>query len=76
MKMTSVEEMAEQFAELIDRVANGEHIVITKDGKPVAVMQPIGAGAAPRMPGGDAGRVRIGDGFDEPLGEFELCSRL
>jgi prevent-host-death family protein len=71
MTIYSVEETAAQFAQLLERVMNGEHIIITEDGKPVAVMQPIGAVAAPRVPGGDAGKVRIGNEFDVPLLEFD-----
>lgn len=30
------------FSKLLQRVENGEHITITKDGKPVAVLTPAG----------------------------------
>jgi len=37
-----------RFSELIERVARGERIVITKHGIPVAVLAPVGPQADPR----------------------------
>jgi antitoxin (DNA-binding transcriptional repressor) of toxin-antitoxin stability system len=51
---------------------NGEQIIIAKGGKPVAVLSPIEAMPARRVPGNDAGKVVIKPDFDEPLPEFDL----
>jgi len=37
-----------RFSELIERVARGERIVITKHGIPVAILAPVGPQADPR----------------------------
>lgn len=40
MTLVTVEEAQDQFEELIDRVLNGEEIVITQGGEPVARLVP------------------------------------
>lgn len=54
------------FAQLIERVYGGETVIITRTGKPVAVLSPV----VRRVPGNDAGKVIITAAFDEPLPEF------
>jgi antitoxin (DNA-binding transcriptional repressor) of toxin-antitoxin stability system len=51
---------------------NGERIIITKAGKPVAALAQIEADPEARIPGNDAGKVIIAADFDAPLPEFEL----
>lgn len=55
------------FAQLIQRVLDGEAVIITMAGKPVAVLSPV----MRRVPGNDAGKVIITPAFDEPLPEFD-----
>ena len=50
----------------------GEHIIIAKAGKPVALLSPIQAAPEPRIPGNDLGKIVIAADFDAPLPEFEL----
>lgn len=54
-----------RFADLIRRAENGENIVLTRHGKPVA--QLTGAPRAQSLPlfGALKGRIRISDDFDE-----------
>jgi prevent-host-death family protein len=49
------------FSKLLVRVANGEEIVIAKDGTPVARLVPYASAAAPRPLGVFAGKVWMSD---------------
>ncbi len=55
------------LSRLVDRAANGEEIILSKSGRPLAKLVPFNRPALPRQPGGWEGRVRIADDFDEPL---------
>jgi prevent-host-death family protein len=57
------------FSRLIDRVLQGEEIVIAKAGRPVARLVPIPGVTAIRAPGSARGRLTIGPDFDAPLPE-------
>lgn len=41
MRTLDAQEAEDQFLELLDEVAKGETVVITKDGQPVARLEPI-----------------------------------
>ena len=62
------------MARLLDEVAGGAEIVITKGGKPMAKLVPIAAGARMRKPGFRKGKIRIADDFDAPF-STELLAR-
>jgi prevent-host-death family protein len=62
----SVHEAKTHLSRLLQRVESaGESIVITRSGKPVARLVPVGG--EPRRPGRLKGRIRIGKDFDAPL---------
>jgi prevent-host-death family protein len=63
----NVHEAKTHFSRLLDRVAQGEEIIIAKSGRPVAKL--IRVSVEPRKPGRLKGRIRIGPDFDEPLPE-------
>jgi prevent-host-death family protein len=70
IQLISIDEAKANFLNLIDAVADGEEIVITKAGKPIArliPMQPEGLVQIPRRFGQLKGKVRIADDFDAPL---------
>ena len=46
----SAAEAKAHLSELLDRVERGEEIVITRRGRPVAVLRPWQAAAAPQVP--------------------------
>jgi len=52
---------------LVERVAEGEEIVIAKAGVPKARLVPIAGPRRRRQPGGWEGKVRIRKDFDKPL---------
>ncbi len=56
---------------LVERAANGEEIVITKSGKPMARLTPLPA-KSKRVPGQEKGLWFIAPDFDDPLPEYIL----
>jgi prevent-host-death family protein len=56
-----------QLSRLVERVAQGEEIVIAKAGKPKAKLVPFREAEAPREPANLLGITYIADDFDEPL---------
>jgi len=52
---------------LVERVAEGEEIVIAKAGVPKARLIPVSGPHKRRRPGGWKGKIRIGKDFDESL---------
>ena len=63
----NVHEAKTHLSRLLDRVAEGEEIIIAKSGRPVAKL--VRVAAEPRRPGRLKGRIRVGADFDEPLPE-------
>ena len=61
-----------RFGELLDRVAKGEEVVITRHDKPVARLVPYGGEQPKRGFGSMRGRATIGPECWEPLPEEEL----
>ena len=70
MAVFSIQEAESHFSELLERVVNGEEVIITKAGKPVARILPVTSEVAVRQPGNDKGNVIIMPDFDDPLEEF------
>jgi prevent-host-death family protein len=56
-----------QLSRLAERAAEGEEIVIARNGRPLARLMPLEQRSTPRKLGLWKGKVWIGDGFDEPL---------
>ena len=73
MTVFNIHEAKTHFSKLLERVLNGEEVVIAKAGKPVARILPfVQEDLSPRVPGFDKGKVTIMPDFDAPLPEFEL----
>jgi prevent-host-death family protein len=68
----NIHEAKTHLSKLLQRVMNGERIIIAKAGKPVAVLSPVEETPVRRIPGNDAGQVVIAPDFDAPLSDFEL----
>jgi prevent-host-death family protein len=71
MHTVELQEAAGRLAELIDEVASGEEVVITReDGATFKIIA-----VAPRPPsptfGSAQGRVKMTEDFDEPLEDFQ-----
>ena len=63
-----------QFSKLLKRVGNGEEIIISKAGKPIARLLPIDERPVKRIPGSAKGEVFIAEDFDAPLPESIMTS--
>jgi prevent-host-death family protein len=56
-----------EFAELLRRVREGEEVIISQAGTPIARIVPIGEQTLPRIPGLDRDQVTISPDFDAGL---------
>jgi len=63
----NIHEAKTHLSRLLAKVAAGEEVIIAHSGEPVARIVPIERQTDKRVLGQDAGRVVIGDDFDEPL---------
>ena len=61
----NIHEAKTHFSKLLERVAQGEEVVIAKAGTPIAKLVPMPS-REPRTPGGAEGLV-VPDSFFEPL---------
>jgi prevent-host-death family protein len=62
----NIHEAKTHFSKLLRRVVAGEEIIISKAGKPIAKVVPIGARVRRRF-GLDRGLFAVPDDFDAPL---------
>ena len=60
------------LSSLVERAALGEQIVITKSGKPKALLVPLDDVHPLRRPGLGRGKWRVGRDFDAPLPDETL----
>lgn len=65
MTTVNIHEAKTHLSRLLQRVANGEEIVIAKAGEPVAKLIPWQAPMQRRQPGYWRGQVWMADDFDE-----------
>lgn len=62
--LIDVDEARTQLSKLLDRVLEGEEIVIGRAGKPVARLTPFLPERKPRAPGRLAGKIVFAEDFD------------
>jgi len=72
MTTFNIHEAKTHFSKLLERVLNGEEVIIAKAGKPVARILPVVNNVSPRVPGIDKGKIIIMPNFDDPLEEFAV----
>lgn len=70
MKTVSVHEAKTHLSRLLERVAAGDEVIISKSGKPVARLIAIVSEQPKVLLGSDRGKVHIAPGFDEIPEEF------
>ena len=63
--VNTVTEAKAQLSALLERVSQGEEIILSRAGKPVAILQPFKRERRPRHPGRLRGKIRIAADFDE-----------
>ncbi len=68
-RMVNVHEAKTHLSRLLDRVSQGEEIIIARAGKPAARLVPVREQPERREPGSASGRVVVGEDFDAPLPE-------
>ena len=73
MIYVNVHEAKTHLSRLLERVAAGEEIIISKANKPMAKLTPLSKPQMDRVPGLDKGAVQIPDDFDAPLPEDVLA---
>jgi prevent-host-death family protein len=71
MGVFNIREAKTHLSHLLDRVAQGEEVIIARNGRPVAKL--VRVTTEPRQPGRLKGRIRIGPEFEEPLPEESLA---
>ena len=64
MIVNTVTEAKAQLSALLDRVCRGEEVIISRAGKPVAVLEPYDPADRPRNPGALRGKIHIAEDFD------------
>lgn len=67
MTTVNIHEAKTHFSRLVDRVLQGEEVVIAKAGRPVARLVPLPPRVPRRTPGSARGLVQIGPEFDASL---------
>ena len=65
MDIVNVHQAKTHLSRLLERAAQGEEVIIGRNGKPVARLVPYRAQR--RAPGRLKGKIVIGDDFDDPL---------
>jgi prevent-host-death family protein len=66
-KTVNIHEAKTNLSKLLARVANGEEVIISKAGKPIAKLVSIEEKLKTRSPGSAKAKVVIEDDFDAPL---------
>lgn len=70
MMVNTVTEAKANLSALLERVQNGETIILGKNGKPIAVLTPYSTENQPRTPGRLKGEISIAPDFDETPDEI------
>ena len=73
MISVNVHEAKTHLSRLLERVAAGEEIIISKANKPMAKLTPLSKPQMDRVPGLDKDVIQIPDDFDAPLPEDVLA---
>jgi prevent-host-death family protein len=63
----NIHEAKTHLSKLLARVGNGEEVIISKAGKPIAKLVPIADKTKKRVPGSAKGKVIMEKNFDAPL---------
>jgi prevent-host-death family protein len=71
MTTVAIEQAQRDLSRLIDDVALGEHIVITKNQVPVAELVPVTHPIPTPTFGSAKGMVRMSEDFEAPIDDFQ-----
>jgi len=70
MTTVAIEQAQRELAQLIDDVALGEHVIITRNQVPVAELVPVTHRIPKPTFGSAKGMVRMSDDFEAPIDDF------
>ena len=71
MRQFMLQEVTSQLAELLDEVASGEEVIITRpNGEAFRIISMESVIPTPKY-GSAKGQVKMSDDFDEPLADFQ-----
>lgn len=73
MHQVNLKEAETRLAELIEEVASGEEVIITRSDGTSFKIVPFGEVKAHPKFGSAKGLVKMSDDFDKPLADFEEC---
>jgi len=65
MVINTISEAKAQLSALVERVLQGEEVIIARAGKPVAVLKAFQGHDRPRKPGSMKGKIRVAPDFDD-----------
>ncbi len=71
MIQVNIHEAKTHLSKLLNKVKEGDEIVIAKGNIPIAKLVPLKPKKNKRTLGGAEGKIKISDGFDAPLEDFE-----
>ena len=67
MEQVNIHQAKTNFSKLVEKVLDGQEIIISRAGKPVAKLVPYRKSAVSRKLGLMKGKIRIAADFDAPL---------
>ncbi len=65
MKKINMHEAKTHLSRIVERVAQGESVLIAKAGKPIAILSPYTPSKKIKNPGALKGKIRMAPDFDE-----------
>ncbi len=71
MYQVNIHEAKTHLSKLIEKVMNGEEVIIAKGNKPVAKLVLLDGIKPKRKLGSAKGKIKISEDFDEPLADFK-----
>ena len=71
MTTVAIEQAQENLSRLIDDVATGEHVVITRNQVPIAELIPVARPQLKPVFGSAKGMMTMSEDFDAPLDDFQ-----
>ena len=71
MTTVAIEQAQENLSSLIDDVAAGEHVVITRNQVPIAELIPVARPHLKPVFGSAKGMMAMSEDFDAPLDDFQ-----
>ncbi len=71
MTIRNVTEAKAELSALLVMVENGEEVVISRSGKPIAKLVAVSRPETPRKLGALKGKIVVSGDFDEPMPEIE-----